>query len=199
MRNEAVTSTASDSAVLSETEKLIDDAVAHLGERDRNAVLLRFFGGRSLREVGEAMGVSEEAAGQRIFRAIEKLRAYFHSKGVTAESATISACLGMAVKPAGAELARAAVRLAVTKAAVVATIAKSGGFSHLAWTWPKLFTGIAAAVTVAAVVVVKSNGGTSPSGAGTISFNTHHAGTVAGRQRRRMRRSHRISPRLLTL
>jgi RNA polymerase sigma factor (sigma-70 family) len=66
MRNEAVPSSSSDIAFSSETENLIDDAIDRLGERDRNAVLLRFFGGRSLREVGELLGVSEEAARQRV-------------------------------------------------------------------------------------------------------------------------------------
>ena len=75
MRNETVTSSASNGAALSETEELLDEAIADLGERDRNAVLLRFFAGRSLREVGEVMGVSEDAAKNRISRAVERLRA----------------------------------------------------------------------------------------------------------------------------
>ena len=32
------------------------------------------------REVGEVMGVSEDAARQRIYRAIERLRAYFNRR-----------------------------------------------------------------------------------------------------------------------
>ena len=139
-------STASDSAASSETEKLLDDAIAHLGERDRNAVLLRFFAGRSLREVGEVMGVSEDAAKNRIFRhlAIEEgSGGYFKIsvKGITAESATITASLGMAVKPAGPGLAHAAVRLAAAKAAAGATISNAGFLSRLGW--PKLAAGIA--------------------------------------------------------
>jgi RNA polymerase sigma factor (sigma-70 family) len=160
MRNKAVATAASDKAASLETEELLDDAIAHLGERDRNAVLLRFFGGRSLREVGEVMGVSEDAARQRVFRAIERLRDYFRSKGITADSATITASLGMAVKPAGAELAHAAIRLATAKAAAASTISKAGILCRLSWTWPKLGAGIAAAVTLAGAGVVLSLGGT---------------------------------------
>jgi RNA polymerase sigma factor (sigma-70 family) len=160
MRNEAISPSASDRAASSETEELLDDAIAHLGECDRNALLLRFFRGRSLREVGEVLGVSEDAARQRVFRAIEKLRSYFSSRGITAESAAITASLGMAVKPAGAELTRSAIRLSTAKAAAAA---KSGAgiFSRLAWTWPKIAAGIGAGVAVTAAVVVVSNGGTS--------------------------------------
>jgi len=161
MRNEAAATAASDKAASLETEELLDDAIAHLGERDRSAVLLRFFGGRSLREVGEVMGVSEDAARQRVFRAVERLRAYFNSKGITADSATITASLGMAVKPAGAELAQAAIRLAAAKAAAASTISKAGFFSRLTWAWPKLSAGIAAAIAVTGAVVVVSIGGTS--------------------------------------
>ncbi|MGD0769071.1 MAG: sigma-70 family RNA polymerase sigma factor [Tepidisphaeraceae bacterium] len=162
MRNEAVATAASEKAASLETEELLDDAIAHLGERDRNAVLLRFFGGRSLREVGQVMGVSEDAARQRVFRAIERLRDYFRSKGITADSATISASLGMAVKPAGAELAHAAIRLAAAKAAAASKISSAGIFSRLSWTWPKFTAGLAAAVAVTGAVVVVSIGGTSP-------------------------------------
>ncbi len=162
MRNEAVEPAASDKAASAETEELLDDAIAQLGERDRNAVLLRFFGGRSLREVGETLGVSEDAARQRVFRAIDKLRAYFNSRGVTAESATIAAWLGMAVKPAGAELARSAIQLATAKAAAGAATSGAGILSRLSWTWPKIAAGIAAAAALTTAVVVVSNGQAPP-------------------------------------
>jgi RNA polymerase sigma factor (sigma-70 family) len=158
MRNEAVASTAANSAALSEMEELLDDAVAHLGERDRNAVLLRFFGGRSLGEVGQIMGVSEDAARQRIFRAIETLRAYFRSKGITTESAAIAASLGMAVKPAGAELAEAAIRFASAKAAATSAASSAGIFSRLTWAWVKLAAGITGAVALGGTGIVLLGG-----------------------------------------
>ena len=62
---------------LSEWELLrpcLDEAMAGLGESDREAVLLRFFKNQPLREVGLALGVSDDAAQKRISRALEKLR-----------------------------------------------------------------------------------------------------------------------------
>src|SRR5438552_8857230 len=58
-------------------ERHLDDAMARLGEKDRGAVAMRFLQGKSLREVGAAMGISEEAAQKRVSRAVEKLRTVF--------------------------------------------------------------------------------------------------------------------------
>ena len=62
---------------------MLDDAVAELNETDRHAILLRFYEGRNLREVGAALGASEDAAEKRVSRAVEKLRAIFAKRGVT--------------------------------------------------------------------------------------------------------------------
>src|SRR5688572_1664410 len=56
---------------------LLDDAVAGLSEKDRDAIVLRFYEGRSLREVGAVLGASEAAAEKRVSRAVEKLRTFF--------------------------------------------------------------------------------------------------------------------------
>ncbi len=41
---------------------LLDGALARLPRMDRDAVVLRFMQGMTLKEAGEAMGISEEAA-----------------------------------------------------------------------------------------------------------------------------------------
>jgi RNA polymerase sigma factor (sigma-70 family) len=58
--------------------------------KDRDAIALRFLEHKSLRQVAEKLGVSEDAAQKRVTRAIEKLRAYFvrHGKGVSAVALT---------------------------------------------------------------------------------------------------------------
>src|SRR5271170_1831192 len=53
---------------------LLDGAMEQLGQKDHNAVVLRFFEGRNFKEVGAALGVSEDAANRRVHRALEKLR-----------------------------------------------------------------------------------------------------------------------------
>src|SRR5829696_5256947 len=62
---------------------LLDDAVAGLNEKDRQAIVLRFYEGRNSREVGAVMGASEDAAEKRVSRAVEKLRTFFAKRGIT--------------------------------------------------------------------------------------------------------------------
>src|SRR3954465_12059118 len=60
----------------------LDDAMTKLGKVDRDAVLLRFFQNRSLREVGETLGMTEDTAQKRVGRAVEKLRKFFWKRGI---------------------------------------------------------------------------------------------------------------------
>lgn len=64
-------------------EPLLDEAMHTLDETDRAAVLLRYFENKSLREVGQALGTSENAAQKRLTRAVEQLREFFTQRGVT--------------------------------------------------------------------------------------------------------------------
>lgn len=60
-----------------ELEPLLHEALDSLSTRERQVVLLRFFEGKSLRETGEALNISEEGARKRVGRAIEKMRQFF--------------------------------------------------------------------------------------------------------------------------
>jgi len=51
-----------------ELAPLLDQAMAQLGTTDRNALVLRYFENKSLREVGDAMGLQERAAQKRVSR-----------------------------------------------------------------------------------------------------------------------------------
>ncbi len=71
----------------------LDEAVGRLREKDRAAVVLRFFQGLSHREVGEALGTNENAARKRVDHALEKLRGHFARAGITVSSALLAATL----------------------------------------------------------------------------------------------------------
>ncbi len=58
-------------------EPLLDDAMAVLDETDRSAILLRYFENKNLREVGESLKISDDAAQKRVSRAVERLREFF--------------------------------------------------------------------------------------------------------------------------
>ncbi|HWD91595.1 MAG TPA: sigma-70 family RNA polymerase sigma factor [Verrucomicrobiae bacterium] len=64
-------------------EPLLDDAMEALDEPDRAAILLRYFENKSLREVGQSLGTSDDAAQKRVSRAVERLREFFSKRGVT--------------------------------------------------------------------------------------------------------------------
>jgi len=64
-------------------EPLLDEAMHALDDTDRTAVLLRYFENKSLREVGQTLGTSEDAAQKRVSRAIERLREFFAKHDVT--------------------------------------------------------------------------------------------------------------------
>ncbi len=64
-------------------EPLLDDAMAALDETDRTAILLRYFENKSLREVGAALGTTDDAAQKRVSRAVERLREFFSKRNVT--------------------------------------------------------------------------------------------------------------------
>jgi RNA polymerase sigma factor (sigma-70 family) len=74
---------------------LVDAAMGKLNENDRHAVVLRFFYGKSLKEVGAALGGSEGAARVRLHRAVEKLRVFFLKRGIASTTATIEGAISV--------------------------------------------------------------------------------------------------------
>jgi len=65
-----------------QVEPLLDEAMESLEDTDRAAILLRYFENKSFREVGQAIGASEDAAQKRVSRAVERLREFFAERKV---------------------------------------------------------------------------------------------------------------------
>ena len=83
---------------------VLETAMDSLNERDRAAVLLRFFENKTLADVGAALGMSEDAARVRVNRALEKLRANFAKQGVQNTADAIAGAVtqnAVQVAPAG--------------------------------------------------------------------------------------------------
>lgn len=100
---------------------LLDTAVEKLGETDRRAILLRFYEGRNLLEVGSALGISEAAAEKRVSRALEKLRKRFGKKGLTLSGTAIAA----AVSANAVQAAPATLAAIITTGALSGTVAST--------------------------------------------------------------------------
>ena len=71
----------------------LDHAMNELGATERNAVVLRYLQQRNFREVGEALGVSEDAAKKRVGRALEKLRSKLARRTVNITGITLATIL----------------------------------------------------------------------------------------------------------
>jgi len=106
---------------------LLDEALDRLPAADRDALLLRFFEQRSLREVGEALGFGEDAARKRVARGLEKLRRLLARRGVT----TTASALSLAITANAVQMAPAGLAASIAPASIVAgtTAAAAGGFT----------------------------------------------------------------------
>lgn len=98
---------------------IIDDVLDGLDERDREAILIRFFEGRPFADIGATLRISQDAARMRVDRALEKLRTKLEKRGIQSASAALAVALstqtGIAV-PAGMITAVSGVALATTAA-----------------------------------------------------------------------------------
>jgi RNA polymerase sigma factor (sigma-70 family) len=136
---------------------LLDTAVADLNEKDRQAIVLRFYEGRNLREVGAVLGASEDAAEKRVNRAVEKLRTFFAKRGVSVSSTALAVVLGahaVQAAPVGLAVAISAAALAALSIPASAGVAATTGFFGTLWhvSQAKFLAGLAAAVLVGVVV-----------------------------------------------
>jgi RNA polymerase sigma factor (sigma-70 family) len=100
-------------ALLEQNEKsfsqmapILDEAINELPEKDRQAILLRFFEQHDFRKIGEVMGANEDAARMRVNRALEKLESLLKRRGVASTAAALALMLpATAVQAAPAGLA----------------------------------------------------------------------------------------------
>jgi len=109
---------------------VIEDAMHELDDKDRHAVLLRFFQNRTLNEVGVALNLSENAARMRVERAVDKLRGKLARRGITATTTALAALVSanaVQAAPAGfaATLSSAAIAGSVLHASTIVTATKT--------------------------------------------------------------------------
>ncbi len=71
----------------------LDGVMDQLSDRDRAAVLLRYFEGRSFADVGRVLELTEEAARKRVERGVEKLRSLLVRRGLTSTSTALAVML----------------------------------------------------------------------------------------------------------
>ena len=157
----AGTKSVAENELWDQLEPVLHDALDALGHQEREAVLLRFFDDRSLKETGTALGLSEDAARMRVSRSLEKLRRYLAKNGVVLSAAALSGLLtGKAVHAAPESLrqlaSRAASGIAVPagSAAVPRAYQLAQGVTKTMWITKAVLTGLIGVGTTGSVVGV---------------------------------------------
>jgi RNA polymerase sigma factor (sigma-70 family) len=85
-------------------QAVLDQAMSELEEKDRDAIVLRFFRGLDFRTVGAELNISDDTARKRVSRALERLRGLLVRHGVTLSVTVLGTLItdkSMAVPPAG--------------------------------------------------------------------------------------------------
>ena len=137
----------------------LDEALARLGETDRNAILLRYLEEQSLRDVGLSLGLSEEAAKKRVARALEKLRRTLSRRGAEISAAALAAGLTKEAAEAASALPLAGKISSVVLAHGAAGANAAAGSALLAEVqaalrWAQIQTAAVAAVALIAAALV---------------------------------------------
>jgi len=118
---------------------VLEDVMHELNDKDRLAVLLRFFQNKTLAEVGASLNLTQSAAHMRVERALEKLRRKLERRGIKATAMALAALVSAnavqaapvgfaAVLPGAAIAASAGPALSlvtVTKTLAMTTLQKS--------------------------------------------------------------------------
>ena len=94
----------------------LDDALDRLSSDERSLILGRFYEDRSFRDLGAALGKSEEAAKKQSQRALAKMESFLRRRGVTVPGMSLAALLGT-------EFSNAALPAHVTASIVTSTTA----------------------------------------------------------------------------
>ena len=148
-------------AVWEQLAPLLDEAMASLGDTDRNVLALRFFENRTAQEIGHRLNLNEAAAQKRVNRALEKLRKFLTRRGLHSTAAAIAGAMSVnSVQAAPVALAKSVTAAAITKGAAASgstlTLIK-GALKLMAWTKTQTAITAVAVILLAAGTTVAIN------------------------------------------
>lgn len=125
--------TLSDTPTYEDLEPHLDDALADLRPADRDVIVHRFLEHRSTSELASLLQISEDAAKQRVSRALTKLRTALAARGLSTSSASLPVVLGFIPNPATIPLPPSlvsATTLAITNQSPVHITLLAKGATH---------------------------------------------------------------------
>lgn len=117
-------------SVWKEMEPLLDEALAALPAKDREALLLRFYRSLTIREIATTLGIATAAAQKRVDRATERLRVHLARRGCQAGGTLAAAMVtGFATD---AQAALPAASTLASKALATSAVAGAGSLATFA-------------------------------------------------------------------
>jgi RNA polymerase sigma factor (sigma-70 family) len=76
-----------------QARELVEQALLSLPTVEQACVVARFYEGRSFKELGKILGISEDGAQKKVSRSLEKLRLFLSRRGIKVSDAALSGCL----------------------------------------------------------------------------------------------------------
>lgn len=168
------TSTPASDANWQEISPVLDEAVAKLSAKDRDAVLLHFYQGLSLSELATTLGTGEEAARKRVQRAVGKRRTILAHKGISASATGLALVMTESVTQAApAEVTEAAIAASGGSVAESAGVIAKGAMKMMVLTKMKVAalvvaTGLLAGGIIAGAVAAGTGQQTTQNTADTV-------------------------------
>jgi len=144
-----LTATAESTANWEKLRPVLDGVMHELNARDREAVLLRYFEQRSFAEIGDHLGLGENAARMSVERALDKLSGLLARRGVNSTAAALA--LALTGELGAAAPAGLVTTISTGALAAAASTAGFGGAAILKIMSTIKFASIAAVVAIAAV------------------------------------------------
>ena len=140
-------------------EPALEDAMARLSTQDRALLALRFFENKSVAETASLLGLEEWAVRKRAERSVEKLRAFFHKRGITVPASVLTSAISAnSVHAAPPGLAGIISAAAFTKGAVASTSTLTlvkGALKLMFWSKTKIaISSVLALALIAGVTTV---------------------------------------------
>jgi RNA polymerase sigma factor (sigma-70 family) len=124
----------------------LDDALLELSDKDRQPLLLRFFESLSLREVGKALSIHEDAAQKRVAKSLQLLAAILKRRGDDVGPVALATILAGAAQSAPAYLVISATQCATAASSGTALALLAGKFMALTKTQSAAVCALALAV-----------------------------------------------------
>jgi RNA polymerase sigma factor (sigma-70 family) len=135
---------------------IVDEAMDELNEREREAILLRFFENLPLAEVGAKFSLSPDAARMRIDRALDKLRGLLAKRGIASTSVALAAIF--------ASQSGVAAPSGLVAKIVAGVLSRAGTLTTATVGLWKILTGVAIAALGTGLVVYEAKQIHSPAG-----------------------------------